>query len=306
MGGVQEFATEKRHLEQRAAMADKALEAARAELEKAQHERFESGRIAEQRLREQADALAMAHHLLHTQAQDRTAQDKTVRISELERAVKQIEFHQRAAAAAKEEAASHITRVAALQARVHASAQSVPSKSEMLITTMSEQIEALAAQVEKLEALLVVAEAAEDGRIAAAATVRAAEVAKDAAERAAASAREKAASLQAPPPTPIGNNPFRGEAEEVMLVRGDAGETLRTLSAEHAASLSAVREHAAETARVLERMRLERDQVEQRSRVEKETCDELRREVDVERGARSAAEKQARAAELGARASRDQ
>lgn len=39
----------------------------RAELEKAQHERFESGRIAEQRLREQADALAMAHHLLHTQ-----------------------------------------------------------------------------------------------------------------------------------------------------------------------------------------------------------------------------------------------
>jgi hypothetical protein len=36
---------------------------------------------------------------------------------------------------------------ASVQARVHASAQSVPSKSEMLITTMSEQIEAQAAQV---------------------------------------------------------------------------------------------------------------------------------------------------------------
>ena len=184
----QEFAAEKRHLEQRAAMADKALEAARAELAKAQADRFEAGREAERRMREQGDALAMAQHLLHTQAHD-----KSTKIAELERAVKQIghksdahkkaaalaveladaralegrlradaEFHARQAAAAKEEAQAHMTRVAALQARVHSAAQSVPSKSEMLITTMSEQIEAQAAQVERLEALLAAAKAEHD------------------------------------------------------------------------------------------------------------------------------------------------
>jgi len=165
----------------------KALEAARAELVQSQAQRAQENHEWEQRVREQAATLRDLQHRLHVQRDD-----GVVRMQELERSVRLLStksdahkalatatgevtelrtaqerlkndvafFRQRAETAEQENKAS-MERVVALQCKLNA-VQYAPSGSHQLVTTMSEQIEAQEAEVQRLEGMLRVAKEQHD------------------------------------------------------------------------------------------------------------------------------------------------
>jgi chromosome segregation ATPase len=194
----QQYAAEKRQLERSMAISAKALDAVRAELVQCQALRTQENHQWELRVHELGAALSEFQQRLRLQRDD-----GVIRIQELERSVRLLStksdvhksmaavtqevvalrveeqrlknelnfFRSRASDAERENKAS-MERVVALQCRLN-SVQFAPAGSDQLVTTMSEQIEAQEAEVERLEGLLRAAKEEHDGQVAAAENMRA-------------------------------------------------------------------------------------------------------------------------------------